>query len=254
VCGILLALFKHKSVLDRFLIGWAAAVLVYGILFPAELYNNNFSQMPFLGAVCIAAAYTVSFVAGEFHSKLRQESLLPLCVVVAALVIIFARPFLIRMYSTVFWGVDVAGESLREFTRPDERIFLYGHPQGNGIARYAQRFMGWPTEPGLEEFKRLEEKFKVRFVCIYPGEYFQFLAREHPEISDHIRSTYRVREVGLIENPNRLGYVILEKGEADKTMEEILESITGVPEPRSIYRVMGRLIFFYTIRPDADKE
>ena len=76
------------------------------------------------------------------------------------------------MHWTVFLGLDVAGESLKEFTKPQDRIFLHGHAQGNGITGYAQRYMGWPEN--LEDFKKKEEKFNVKIrlflsdrVCAY---------------------------------------------------------------------------------------
>ncbi len=252
-CGICLAVFKNKGQLNRYIIGWVFAMVIYAMLFPAQIHQNSFAQMPFLGLVCIASAYVVSFVSAEIKRYLGKEMLIIVIIFVLALSIHPVYQSLFRMYGTAFLGVDVAGESLKEFTESGERIFLFTHPQGYGIARYTSRFTGSPAT--VDEFKHKEEKYRVRIVCIYPGEYPEVLKKDNPLLYAYIEKNYRIKEVGLTENPNRLGYLILEKGKTDeKSIEDALKTLSGKIETRTIYKIWGRYIFFYTIRPLIDNK
>lgn len=246
--GVLLALFRHKSLIDRYLIGWAGAALVYAMLFSSDLSQNNYAQMPFLAAVAFSCVYATSYLAGELGRWTKRDCLFLFMIGVVAMTSLPVYRSLSRMYTTVFLGQDVAGETLKEFSAPDERIFLFSHAQGYAIARYAHRYAGWPKT--LEEFKEKEKEFGIRLVCIYPGEYTEYLKNAYPDIFEYIRDNYRIKEVGLQEVPSRLGYLILERGSlGGKKMGEALESVSGKLQPRSIYKILGKYIFYYAMRP-----
>jgi len=128
------------------------------------------------------------------------------------------------MHSTIFAGVDVAGESLRGFTNPDEHFFLLSYSQGYGITRYAQRYADWTYE--IQEFKEKEKTLGIRYICVYPAEYILSLKNDRPELFRYIRDNYHVKEGGMIEEPRHLFYLILEKGKG-AGREDFMESISG---------------------------
>ncbi len=248
-CGLILALFKRKGFLDRYLIGGSASMLAYAILYAEELSQNSFFQMPFVGLVCLSSTYTLSFIGEELKKIFKKGILYPLIFFILA----FNLPLLLnnlgRMHSTVFIGADVAGETLKNLTQPGERIFLFSHPQGNAIARYAQRFMGWPKD--LEEFKEKEKKFDIRFVCIYPVEYFGLLKKNSPQIAQYLEESYLVKEIGLVDNPPRAVYYILQRGtdETKSIKNYFAKSFSGKTTPRNIYKIGGKFVFFYSLEP-----
>jgi hypothetical protein len=154
------------------------------------------------------------------------------------------------MHATVFLGLDVAGESLRELTKPDERIFLFTHSQGNAISRYARRYMGW--ESNLEAFKEKERRLNIRYICIYPAEFAQNLKADSPELFGYIQNNYHAREAGLTMEPQRFFYIILEKGEGSDP-KTFLQSFEGQARIKTIYKLFGKAdyVYFYTIRQPA---
>ncbi|MFH0826275.1 MAG: glycosyltransferase family 39 protein [Candidatus Omnitrophota bacterium] len=248
--GVFLAFFMHKSFLDRYLIGWAAAVVIHAMLFSSSLAHNSYAQMPFSAAVVFSCIHVISFMAREIKGLPKHQILIVLMISVGAFSIFPVYYSLSRMYATVFLGQDVAGETLKEFSAPDERIFLFSHAQGYAIARYAHRYAGWPKS--LEEFKEKEKEYGIRFVCIYPGEYLEYLRKGHPDIFEYIESHYRIKEVGLQELPSRLGYLILERGPpAGIKIGDALKSVSGKVQPRSIYKILGKYIFYYALRPES---
>lgn len=253
ICGITAALFIRRGLLNRYIIGWVAALVIFGIIFSDFITQHNYSQMPFLLLVCVSAVYAISYISQTLVIKnISKEYLLLLVSVVAVL---SSTPFvynaILRMYSTVYLGLDVAGESLRELTKPDERIFLSTHAQGKSIARYARRYAGWTDN--VEDFKDKETKFKVRYICFYPAEFALALKANNPGLFEHIQNNYHVKEVGLMEEQNQLYYIILERGRGLHP-ETFLQSFSGARQLRTIYKMFGKHRFFYSLSPPPEEE
>ncbi|MDD5194966.1 MAG: glycosyltransferase family 39 protein [Candidatus Omnitrophica bacterium] len=247
-CGVALAFFKHKGLLNRYLIGWAISVLFYAILFAEELKQNNFSQMPFIALVCIASSYSVLFISQEARKFFERDITIFLMALILITSLSPVSKALQRMYGTLFLGADVAGESLKEFTKPEERIFLFTHAQGNAIARYAQRYMGWPKN--IEDFKQKEKQYGVRFVCIYPAQFLDNLRKSDPQLFEYIAGNYHMKELGVLEASNQVMYFILEKGKDEtRNINNYLQSFSGAIRPRTIYKIRGKYVFFHTMRP-----
>ncbi len=252
VCGMVLALFKGKGMLNRYITGWIAAIAVYLLLYSSSLTQNSFMQMPFLALICVAPAYTVLFVRDEARRLAKRDFIIPLVILATGISAMPVYGSLTRMFGTVYLGADTAGESLREFTKPEERIFLLTYPQGNAVARYAQRYAGWPAD--IDDFKKKEQEFGVRFVCIFPGEFMEGLRKDNAAVFDYLQNNYHVKEIGLAENLQKMGYLILEKGKRpdNKTVTQTLqETVQGALHPRAIYKMFGRYVFFYAMRPEA---
>lgn len=252
-CGIAAAFSRRKGVLNRYIMGWSAALIIYGIIFSDFITQHNYSQMPFLLLVSISTGYGVLFISQKLVIKsIPKTSLfLPVVVISTSLSAPFVYSAILRMHSTVYLGLDVAGESLREFTGPDERIFLSTHAQGKSITRYARRRMGWADS--MEDFKNKEAKFNVRYICFYPAEFALALKSNNPELFEYIRNSYHAKEVGLTEEQNQLYYIILEKGRSLHP-ETFLQSFSGPKQERMVYKMFGNHRFFYSLRPPVESD
>lgn len=246
--GIVYALIRAQALVDRYCIGWSVSVVVYAMFFSRQIYQQSFAQMPFLGFVAISGTQAVFFLSESFKKRHKKVSLLVLMCVITSIALILSYQSLYRMYGTFFPGVDVAGESLKNLTASQERVFLYTHAQGNGISRYAQRYVGWPQ--GLEDFKQKEKDFKIRYLCVYPGDFLEKLARESPKEYEYIQKQYHFKEIGFEGDPqqSRPAYFILEKGKGED-LRNFLKSFSGQMQLRTIYRLFNRLFFFYTVKP-----
>jgi len=250
--GILFAFLRRKGPLDRYIMGGVFALAAYSMVFADHINQHNYYQMPFLPLVCLSAALFLSFASGSLTGIIKRNITVYLAAGIVLVAAIPAYQSISRMHSTVFLGQDVAGESLKEFTAPHERAFLFTYAQGYAIARYARRYMG-PVKD-LEEFERFEKKFDIRYICFYPAEYAHMLKDSNPPLYEYIRSHYHVKEVGMAEEPNKIFYVILERGEGSDA-ETFLKSFSGSMQVRAIYNILGRLVFFYSLRvapPSAD--
>ena len=244
--GIVLAFVNRKGLLSRFIIGWVLTIIPYAMIFSDYLNQHNYYQMPFLGLVCISSANTVYWLSGLVRKYLKKDLIVYLMIATAAISAPFVYGSCFRMYGTVFLGQDVAGESLREFTNPDERIFLLTHFQGYAIARYARRYVGWTDD--LKDFQEKEQKFNIRYICVYPAEFIRMLQDNHPDLFKYIQENYHVKEVGLSEESKALFYLILEKGKGSNP-ETFLQSFSGKLQLRTVYKLFGNYMFLYSLRP-----
>jgi len=248
--GVILAVFKGGTLVNRYIMGWALSCIPYGMIYSGEMHRNNFAQMPFMAFICVASVLTVAFFSEELKKMLKKNLLIVLMALIMAIASFYVYKSLYKMFGVIFSGGEVAGESLKEFTSPEDRVFVLAHPQGNSVARYAQRYMGWPTD--FDDFKNKEEKFGVKYACFYPGEFIRNIAAKDPDLIAYIEANYHVKEIGLSEGLKRLDYVILERGEGQKILEH-LQSFSGSLQPRTIYKIFGKYIFFYAMRPKIEK-
>ena len=244
--GIIAAFFKRKGLVNRYIIGWALALVIYAIVYSEYIYQNNFSQMPFLIFASISAVYAVFSISNPINKIFTGSPFIPLMLIAVIISAPFCYNSILGMYGTVFLGVDVAGESLREFSKPDEYIFLSSHIQGYGIVRYSQRSAGWVEDAG--NFKKKEEAFRIKYACFYPPENLFQLKSSNPQLFEYIQKNYHIKEAGLTEEPARLYYFILERGEGED-LEKALGTFSGAKQIRAIYKLLDRYIFFYSLRP-----
>jgi 4-amino-4-deoxy-L-arabinose transferase-like glycosyltransferase len=242
--GIILAFIRRRGLLDRYIIGWTITFIPYCMIFSDYVNQHNYYQMPFLGLVCVASAYALYFLSEQLKRLFRQARLIYVMVLAVAVSIPSVYGSIARMHATVFLGQDVAGESLKEFTVPNERVFLLAHVQGNAIARYAQRYMGWPQT--LEEFKKEEKNFGIKYICFYPATYLWQLEATDAAYFQYIRNNYHLKELGMVND--QLNYFILEKGQGSD-IKKALESLSGQLQTSAVYRILGRHFFLYTMRP-----
>jgi 4-amino-4-deoxy-L-arabinose transferase-like glycosyltransferase len=247
LAGMVIAFLGQEGLLTRYILGSTLAIILYCMLFSGNIYQDNYYQMPFLGLVCLSVVYAVEFFSGVVKKMIKKELFTAIMIVVIVLSLPFVRAAIMKMYGTVFLGQDVAGESLKELTKPEERIFLFTYPQGYAIARYARRYVGWVSD--LDDFKKKEEKFNMRYVCFYPAELSQQLKADNPSLFAYFKDNYHVKEVGLTEEPSRLSYIILEKGKPKpEEQKDYLQSFSGQRQLRTIYKLFGQYIFFYSLR------
>jgi 4-amino-4-deoxy-L-arabinose transferase-like glycosyltransferase len=247
LAGMLVAFLGQEGLLSRYILGSTLAIIPYCMLFSGNIYQDSYYQMPFLGLVCLSVVYAVEFFSGVVKKITKKEIFTAVMIIVIVLSLPFVRAAITKMYGTVFIGQDVAGESLKEFTKPDERIFLFTYPQGYAIARYARRYVGWVSDLG--DFKQKEEKFNMRYICFYPAEFVQKLRAEDPSLFAYLRDNYHAKEAGLTEEPSRLSYIILEKGKPKpEEQKDYLQSFSGQRQLRTIYKLFGQYIFFYSLR------
>lgn len=249
LCGVIIALIKRKGLINRFVIGWIVSLIIYFMIFSDFLNQHNYYQMPFLLPVCICAVYAVCVVSDFLEGLFHKKVLVCLITVIIILAAIPSYRAIVAMYRVVFWGCDVAGDTIKNNTLRNERFFLLAYCQADGIATYAQRYAGWTNI--LKDFKENEAKYNIRYICVYPFEYLELL-NQHPDILNYIQANYHLKEIGVLRNTSALIYLILEKGCGENIKERLL-SLRGDIKITKTYDVAGKRFFFDAVTVQAGK-
>lgn len=248
VIGIASAFIKRKGRLDYYLIGGTVSIVIYSMIFSDHINQHNYYQMPFLGLVCLSCAYSVlslSQIANKVFKKDTLAIFIFLVVILSGWIVWLPIK---RMYSTLHFGADISGETLRGLTRQEEKVFLLTHPHGWAIATYAQRRTGWPID--LNDFKEKESRFKVRYICVYPPQFLESLEKKDPPLFSYIQGNYHLKEFGFV-GSGQIMYYILEKGKGE-ILNDTLKSLKIQPQVRNIYKVFGNYIVFYSVTLDTE--
>jgi len=221
------------------------AIIPYAMICSDYINQHNYYQMPFLILVVIAGVYALRELVKFFPSFIRPRGFFYLFLFSLGIAIPAITGSLISFHDSVFLGTDVAGESLKGLTHPHERFFIFTHSQGYAISRYSQRYSGWQDK--FKDFIATEKKFKIRYVCIYPVEFIFRLKKYNPEIFEYIESNYHLKEVGFTKDPDKIHYIILEKGNSFH-LEDFLKNFSFEIEGklRRVYRLPFRYKIFYT--------
>jgi len=187
---------KDKVSLANYLRAWSIGVVIYCVVFSDFINKHNYYQMPFLGFVSLSIVYFLKEISCFFSRILRINMRKEIFSVIFALV--FALSFSAaqkttgEQFSTIFPGGDIVGRLIKDLTTQEDRIFIFTGPQGYSSCTYAERKCGWVDS--LEEFKATEEKFKIRYVVVYPISFFKDMKTD---IKDYVFSHYHVKFVGV---------------------------------------------------------
>lgn len=242
--GIIFAFLRRDNLVSKYIRSWTISILPYSMILSDYINQHNYYQMPFLILVCLASSYAIKIVSLYINRFIKKDVFVYAMVILVLLNSSEVIRTINRMFGTVFLGEDIAGDNLKRLTQSDEGIFILTHCQGYGICRYAQRRCGWTDS--LEEFKSKEERFNIKYICIYPVDFFEKL-KSNRELFEYIRGNYRFYQVGLTiaENNPHFHYFILQKG-GNLDFSKITEKFKEIKLAK-IYEVLGKKIPFYIL-------
>ncbi len=225
--GVFFALFTSRSLFSRFLLAWFFSLFVYIFAFADKFRGHAYYQFVFLPLVCFAAAYAV-YVVGQFlHQALlsfvpslkaplaQVPFLFPLLVTAIVLFLSFASVTAAtdRVFDTIYYGEDIAGDFIYEHSDPKDRVFIDGiFSQSVGILWHAHRYGIEEIPANLTWFQELEATLQFRWVVLYgPG---INTVQSKTEVWEYIQQTYQLRQIGLVPQEDELVpyYFVLEKG------------------------------------------
>ncbi len=227
VFGVFLSIFTWKSLFSRFLLSWFFSIFIYVLMFADKVRGHAYYQFVFLPLICFAAAYAL-YVASQLLQQLffsiianskpylsRTPLLFPLLV---SVVVIFLSLDAVsaatdRVFDTIYYGEDIAGDFIYKNSDSKDRVFIDGvFSQSVGILWHAHRYGIEEIPANLSWFQELEETLQFRWVVLYgPG--FSTIQTK-PEVWEYIQSNYKIQQIGLIVQNRQYVpyYFVLEKG------------------------------------------
>jgi len=222
VFGIIFAFIKSKTKLGLFIIGSFFSVFVYVMAFADKIRGHAYYQMVFVPLVCLAGAYTLYIISQFLHKLIfiifKKDFFKKIIPLVILLVFLFlAYPAMetatARVFDTIFYGEDVAGDFIYQNSDQSERVFIDGvFSQSVGILWHAHRYGTDEITSNLTEFKRLETDLNFKWVVLYS--YGINTIQSKQEVWDYIQNNYKIKQIGLIVQDGQYVpyYFVLEKG------------------------------------------
>lgn len=221
VIGLLLAAYKWRSKLGKYLIGYLVCLFLYYTFIAGYMKRHSYYEAPFLPMVAIASALTIFFIGSMLYSLLKsiRFSSREVSVYLIALLVIMLSWGSVQkstdaQFNTLFIGTDAAGDYIREHSDKTDKIFMGKDPSGQTVAMLwaAKRYGAWMPQNSTE-FKRLEEEKNFNWVFLY-GNALQWTMENYPDTWDYIEDNYRLEHLGAVnqgQGPTPV-YLVLKKG------------------------------------------
>jgi len=222
--GFLLCLREVKKPFSRFCAGSAFMAVPYSMILSDYIRQHSYYQMPFLLLVSMAGAYALHQIS---EAKIVSSKSVKYLIIVGIIVLSIpsVKQSIDQHYDRIFFGLDVAGDSINELSNKDDRVYIAGHVQTVGMLWNADRYGAFL--PGtLESFMFGENERHMKWIFVYDSD-GAFKLRKNPEIWEYVANSYSVKEMGILkmgDNEKRL-YQILEKGGSINTSKPDQKSL-----------------------------
>lgn len=246
--GFACLLVHYKTRLSKFCIGYAVALIPYGMILADYINQHSYYQMPFVPLICICSAYCI-FTIGMF---IQQRVKIKHIHYVALVLLLFALPSVTAstdiQYDTIFYGLDIGAHYIQSHTTPDERFFIEGEAQTVGVCYNADRKCAVIST--IADLKRAEQQlnFTTGFIHVSRGGLDNL--NQKPEMLAHIENNYRITQMGLIPElgGTSLQYIIVQKG-GNCDLHTLTNNtiVTAEPQLAKNYTTTYGSIPFYTI-------
>ncbi len=143
--GFIFALIKIKKRNYKFLAVWGLSYLIYALSAPPQMQGHNYYQIPYAPLIAILCAYSVLLIANSISAFVKQKKMrsalkFTLIAIIFLIMLPQIRLSITRQFDTQFYGLDVAGEYIKNNSAPDEWVMGSGH-QDTGIIWHADRKM-----------------------------------------------------------------------------------------------------------------
>ena len=241
--GVLFCFRESKTSLSKFIMGCTFMAIPYSMILSDYIRQHSYYQMPFLPLVCLASAYGMYKIS---EVKLNLNKNLKYSIIIGLIFVSFpiVSQNIDNHYDTIFFGLDVAGNSINELSNKEDRIFISGHAQTVGMLWSADRY-GDFLPATLDMFKFGENERHMKWIFVYDNIGISKL-RENAEIWEYINKSYFIKEVGFIEIGENLEqkYFILEKGGSIDMTGASLE----IPKLAAEYKTSYGLVKLYSSR------
>jgi 4-amino-4-deoxy-L-arabinose transferase-like glycosyltransferase len=207
VAGVLLlSATREEPLARRWVLGWCAAAVPYGMLLSSFLRGHGYYQMPFAPAICLGAAAALALSGRIFARAVSRPALRAVPFVLVALLLPGARRATARHFDTIYFGLDAAADYLKQHSEPAERVFVFGHQQATAACYNADRLCGWA--PTAADIDRGEATLDFRWALVSAATGGLDRIRQDPAVLAHLQDGYELVQLTFF--PKRAGGVEVE--------------------------------------------
>ncbi|MCX8147538.1 MAG: hypothetical protein N3D84_03660, partial [Candidatus Woesearchaeota archaeon] len=234
-----LLLFYQKNNLGyRFSLGYLVGLFIYTFIMSDKMKGHSYHQYSLAPFFAIMIAYCLVVVATNAANIVKIKQAKPLIIIALFLVLYFpSAEAWNRQFDTQFFGLDVAGEYIKNNSMPYERIIHSNH-QDYGVLWYAERKGVDGYIPNASEIRWAEENLNVTWIFMYQ---WGLQTIKQPDEWNYIKQHYSLKQLALLNG--QLFYMLFKKGGSFN--ESMLQNITAVPSVREYELTKGKVQMHY---------
>lgn len=245
--GLLCLLFflvKNKlkvSMGERFLFGYFIGGVVFLFTMAAKLSGHSYHQYVVAPLIALLISY-LGIKIGDFLKNLNVEGKsIPFINFVIIAIILGAlflpmRESASRQFDTQFYGLDIAGEYIKENKEPGDRVIHSSH-QAFGILWHGDMKGSRGIPDTVESMKFLEENRSSPWLFIYYWDFGEVMQNE--ELWGYIKDNYELKQFAFLQTEQvQPVYMLFKKGGTfdDSQLNNML---MGKPVQHKDYELTG---------------
>jgi len=235
-------LMDRKFTLDRRLVlGSIVGILLFVLITASKLMGHSYYYYVIAPFILIFMSYFIMAIA-DFAKRLKIEgkSIGNISWLIIIILVIMLIPVSLesasRQFDTQFYGLDVAGEYIKDHKNPGERMMHSSH-QAYGILWHADMKGTRRIPSSVEEIKFVEENLNATWLFIYN---WDFGILQDKDRWDYIMNNYRLVQIGFIQysDGSHPVYFLLRRG---GTFDEnkLNDMLAGKPIRHKDYELSG---------------
>lgn len=202
----LLVFFKKNNLGNRFLLGYAAGLLLFFLLFSQNMAGHAYHQYPIAPVIILLMAYFFIAIASTVSNLVATRipwrhalvgNIIKIAVIVVFIGVVYSPSMEAkdRMFDTQFPGLDIAGEYIKQHKTPNERVMHSSH-QAYGLLWHGDIKGTRGIPPSLSNITFVEGKVNARWLFIYNWDFSIFQDQERwPYLSEH----YGLRQAAFVQ-------------------------------------------------------
>jgi 4-amino-4-deoxy-L-arabinose transferase-like glycosyltransferase len=248
--GILLFIFMltRKDALkkqqNRFLLGYIIAVIPWFLVMSEKLIGHSYHQYPLVPLIALLIAYFFVILAVNVEMIFKKRFVrYILLIIFIPLLLIPCVKSMDRLFNVQFYGLDVAGDYIREHSAIDETIF-HSTNQNYGVLWNANR-KGYRPPANVEDLKWGEDNRNVKWIFMYQWGISTYMSNQ--DLANYIAQNYRLRQVGLMQGQGGYQpiYFLFSKG-GSTNFSDINSYLKDKPlQTRTYENTEGKITFNY---------
>ncbi|MDO8660509.1 MAG: hypothetical protein Q7K43_01345, partial [Candidatus Woesearchaeota archaeon] len=216
----------------KFFFSYLAGAVIWFIVLAEKLQGHNYHQYPLIPLVGFMVAFLFVVVAQTIAKTAKKQWLKPVAVIV--FVVLLYSPMQAsanRMFDTQFFGLDIAGEYLKEHKMAGERVMHSSH-QAYGILWHAD-IKGTKRQKDVKLIQYGEDNLNITWLFVYQ---WDFDMLQMPEVGEHISKNYGLAQIGFFRTKEGVNpvYFLLHKG-GTFNLSELNDYVKGKPVQSRTY-------------------
>jgi len=256
LASLVFLLFAWKRLSEpgyKFFLSYLIGGVIWFIVLAEKLQGHNYHQYPLIPLVAFMTAFLFVAVAQTIAQTAKKQWLKPVTILVL-LVFVYSPinelPFhnsamkysASRMFDTQFFGLDTAGEYLKEHKLPGERVMHSSH-QAYGILWHGD-IKGTKRQKDVKLIQYGEDNLNITWLFVYQWD-FDMLSM--PEVGEYISKNYGLAQIGFMRSQNGINpvYFLLHKG-GTFDLNKLNEYVKGKPvQSRTYEKTTGNIVMNY---------